>query len=65
MSTTDRLYADWQNEKRAERRRWLYANDPVWRLTKNKDNWERRERARRMGPNCGLLREQVVGLVSA
>lgn len=47
MSSTDRLYADWQNEKRADRRRWLYANDPIWRLTKNKDNWERRERARR------------------
>lgn len=47
MSDADRIYADWQNERRAERRRWLYANDPIWRLTKRKDNWERAERARR------------------
>lgn len=31
----------------ANRRRRLYATDPIWRLTKLKDNWERRERKRR------------------
>lgn len=31
---------------RAERRRWLYENDPLWRLTKLKDNRERRLRKR-------------------
>lgn len=47
MSPVDRIYADIENERRAAHRRWLYANDPIWRLTKNKDNWERRERKRR------------------
>lgn len=45
---TDRLYRDLENERRAERRRWLYANDPIWRLTKRKANWETRERGRRV-----------------
>lgn len=33
--------------RRADRRRELYRLDPIWRLTKLKDNWERRERKRR------------------
>lgn len=35
------------NRNRAARRRHLYATDPIWRLTKRKDNWERAERKRR------------------
>lgn len=45
--TTDRLYATIMNERRAARRRELYATDPIWRMTKLKDNWERRERRKR------------------
>lgn len=44
---TERLYRDMDNAQIAARRRALYRNDPVWRLTKLKDNWERRERKRR------------------
>lgn len=40
-------YSLMHNEIQADRRRRLYATDPVWRLTKLKDNWERRERKRR------------------
>lgn len=47
MDKAERLYRDIANEARAARRRHLYATDPIWRLTKNKDNWERRERKRR------------------
>lgn len=47
MADVDRLYADIRNEQQAARRRHLYATDPVWRLTKLKDCWERRERKRR------------------
>jgi hypothetical protein len=36
-----------KNERRAELRRHRYSTDPIWRLTKLKDNWERRERKRR------------------
>jgi hypothetical protein len=36
-----------RNSQRAERRRQLYREDPIWRLTKNKDNVERRLRAKR------------------
>lgn len=49
MTETDRLYADWQNENRRASRALLYANDPIWRLTKLKANWEVRERKRRAG----------------
>jgi hypothetical protein len=35
-----------RNNERAERRRQLYRTDPIWRLTKLKDNRERRLRAR-------------------
>ncbi len=45
--TTDDLWRTIQNEDRSIRRRHLYATDPIWRLTKLKDNWERRERSRR------------------
>lgn len=34
---------------RAAHRRWLYANDPIYRLTKLKANWEDRELRRRLG----------------
>ncbi len=44
---TERLYRRICNMARAERRRELYRSDPIWRLTKLKDNWERRERKRR------------------
>lgn len=44
---TDQLWRDYKNEERAKRRRELYANDPIWRLTKLKDNRERRLRAKR------------------
>jgi hypothetical protein len=33
-----------QQENQRQRRKWLYDNDPIWRLTKNKDNRERRLR---------------------
>jgi len=36
-----------ERAQQADRRRRLYATDPIWRLTKLKDNWERRERKRR------------------
>lgn len=42
----DQLYADWLNQRRAERRRELYRSDPLWRLSKLKDSRERRARAR-------------------
>jgi hypothetical protein len=45
----DSLYRAFHNEKRRTRRKWLYDNDPIWRLTKLKAKWERRERARREG----------------
>lgn len=45
MAPDERLYMDVMNELRAERRRSLYRDDPVWRLTKLKDNRERRVRA--------------------
>ena len=48
-TSTDRLYADWQNERHATRRRDLYASDPIYRLTKLKAAWERSERMRRQG----------------
>lgn len=35
-----------KNQSRAERRRSLYESDPIWRLTKLKDNRERRLRAK-------------------
>ena len=44
---TERLYRDLDNAQIAARRRSLYRTDPIWRLTKLKDNWERRERKRR------------------
>ena len=44
---TERLWRRACNMARSERRRRLYATDPIWRLTKLKDNWERRERKRR------------------
>lgn len=44
---TERLYRDMDNAQIAARRRALYRHDPIWRLTKLKDNWERRERKRR------------------
>lgn len=44
---TERLYRDLDNAQIAARRRNLYRTDPIWRLTKLKDNWERRERKRR------------------
>lgn len=47
MAPDLRLELDINNEIRADRRRALYATDPIWRLTKLKDNWERRERKRR------------------
>lgn len=47
MSSSDRTWARIRKMQQADRRRWLYANDPIWRLTKLKDNWERRERSRR------------------
>lgn len=53
----DRLYADWMNERRAKRRRDLYASDPIWRLTKLKAKWEFRERKRR----AGLINARVDG----
>ncbi len=40
-------YQQWLNANRSARRRELYRSDPVWRLTKLKANWERRERMRR------------------
>ncbi len=55
--SADRLYADWMNERRAERRRDLYASDPIWRLTKLKAKWEFRERKRR----AGLINARVDG----
>lgn len=36
-----------RNEDRRERRKALYRDDPIWRLTKLKDNRERRLRAKR------------------
>ena len=47
MTDTDRVWKRVRKEQQADRRRQLYASDPIWRLTKLKDNWERRERARR------------------
>lgn len=44
---TERLWRRACNMARSERRRELYRSDPIWRLTKLKDNWERRERKRR------------------
>ena len=44
---TERLYRDLDNAQIAARRRTLYRTDPIWRMTKLKDNWERRERKRR------------------
>jgi hypothetical protein len=44
---TERLWKRMHNIARSERRRELYRADPIWRLTKLKDNWERRERKRR------------------
>lgn len=41
------LYQRMADERWAGKKRSLYAADPVWRLTKLKDNWERRERKRR------------------
>lgn len=43
----ERLWKDEKNFERRVRRKWLYDNDPIWRLTKNKDNRERRLRAKR------------------
>ena len=36
-----------ERQRRSDLRRHLYATDPIWRLTKLKDNWERLERKRR------------------
>lgn len=36
----------WNNQRRAHRRRALYESDPVYRLTKLKDNRERRLRGK-------------------
>lgn len=41
------IYQRMQDQKWAAKRRHLYATDPIWRLTKRKDNWERVERKRR------------------
>lgn len=44
---TEKLWRRERNMTRSDRRRELYRTDPIWRLTKLKDNWERRERKRR------------------
>ena len=44
-----RFDAGKSEDPRAIWRRDLYRTDPIWRLTKNKDNCERRQRAKRRG----------------
>jgi hypothetical protein len=44
---TERVWRLVVNEQRRMRRRHLYRADPIWRLTKLKDNRERRLRAKR------------------
>ena len=43
---TDALWKAHCNELRRERRKQLYHSDPIWRLTKLKDNRERKLRAK-------------------
>lgn len=45
--TTEDAWRMHRNEIRAARRKHLYYTDPVYRLTKLKDNRERRARAKR------------------
>ncbi len=54
QTETDRAYRRHENLKRAARRRWLYANDPIWRLTKLKANAEARRRAANHRLTAGL-----------
>jgi hypothetical protein len=44
---TDQIRRELRNAERSKRRRELYDKDPIWRLTKLKDNRERRLRAKR------------------
>jgi hypothetical protein len=44
---TERVWRFMRNLDRRMRRRELYRTDPIWRLTKLKDNRERRLRAKR------------------
>ncbi len=46
-ATTEAIWREIHNERRAARRKWLYHNDPIYRLTKLKDCKERRQRAAR------------------
>lgn len=46
---TEQVWRMLQNRTRAERRRQLYREDPLWRLSKLKDNRERRLRAKVFG----------------
>ncbi|MDB5584346.1 MAG: hypothetical protein JWR80_9522 [Bradyrhizobium sp.] len=50
---TDRVWREHKNAARAERRRQLYRDDPIWRLTKLADNHERRLRAKRQAEAAG------------
>lgn len=45
--STEQAWRVVRNKARADRRRELYRTDPVWRLTKLKDNRERYLRAKR------------------
>lgn len=49
MTDADHHYRLFDNDRRATRRRDLYATDPIYRLTKLKALWEVRERNRRAG----------------
>lgn len=43
---TNRIWREHSNTARSQRRRQLYRDDPIWRLTKLKDSRERRLRAK-------------------
>jgi hypothetical protein len=46
QSEAERDYYSAINGRRASKRRNLYRNDPLWRLSKLKANWETRQRAK-------------------
>lgn len=48
-----------ENAERAAKRRHLYETDPLWRLSKNKDNWERRQRVKRAAEAQAFLAKWI------
>jgi hypothetical protein len=55
MDATSRLIRDIENERRAAKRRWLWANDPQWRDRKRAANQADRDAMHAAGLKLGRV----------